>query len=89
MYDAGGQIPRAERGPIRLAVAHTVKLARQAVEICSVGIGAGQYFTHEPFQRIERDLNMLKGHVVYDWDRVAQLAGRLELGLPPAPTDLL
>lgn len=88
-YDSGREIPRAERGPFRLAVAHTVKLARQAVETCSVGIGAGQYFTHEPFQRIERDLNMLKGHVVYDWDRVTQLAGRLELGMPPGPTDML
>ena len=89
VYDAGGQIPRAERGSLRLAVAHTVRLARQAVETCSVGIGAGQYFTSEPFQRIERDLNMLKGHVVYDWDRVTQLAGRLELGFPPGPTDML
>ncbi len=47
------------------------------------------YFTDSPLQRIQRDLETLKGHVVYDWDRVAQLAGRLELGSEPLPTDML
>jgi 3-hydroxy-9,10-secoandrosta-1,3,5(10)-triene-9,17-dione monooxygenase len=89
VYDGGGSVPRHERAGFRLAAAHAVKLARDAVEICGVGAGASQYFDTVAFQRIERDLAMLKGHVVYDWDRVTQLAGRLELGLPPAPTDLL
>ena len=88
-YDAGLSIPREQRGEFRLAAAHAVRLGREAVEIASLGIGASVYFTDQPFQRIERDLAMLKGHVVYDWDRVTQLAGRLELGLPAAPSDLL
>ena len=89
VYDAGGSIPRPERARFRLAAAHAVKLARDAVEICGVGAGASRYFDHEPFQRIERDLAMLKGHVVFDWDRVTELAGRMELGLTPSPTDML
>jgi 3-hydroxy-9,10-secoandrosta-1,3,5(10)-triene-9,17-dione monooxygenase len=88
-YDGGGSLARHERATFRLAAAHAVKLAREAVEICGVGAGAGQYFDGVAFQRIERDLATLKGHVVYDWDRVTQLAGRLELGFPPEPTDLL
>lgn len=89
VYDAGGSIPRADRSGLRLAAAHAVKLAREAVELAGTGAGASSYFDHEPFQRIERDLAMLKGHVVFDWDRVTQLAGRLELGLDPAPNDML
>lgn len=89
IYDSGGGVPRAERARFRLAAAHAVKLAREAVEIAGLGAGASSYFTSAAFQRFERDLAMLKGHVVYDWDRVTQLAGRLELGESPAPTDLL
>ncbi len=89
VYDAGGSIPRPERARFRLAAAHAVKLAREAVEICGVGAGASRYFDHEPFQRIERDLAMLKGHVVFDWDRVTELAGRMALGQAPSPIDML
>lgn len=89
VYDAGGAIPRVERARFRLAAAHAVRLAREAVETASAGIGAGAYVGDNPFPRIERDLAVLKGHVVYDWDRVTELAGRLELGFDPAPTDML
>ncbi len=88
-YDGGGSVPRAERARFRLAAAHAVRLAREAVETASVGIGASAYVGDGAFARIERDLAMLKGHVVYDWDRVTELAGRLELGFEPAPTDML
>ena len=88
-YEDGGSLARAERGEFRLAAAHAVRLARQAVEIAGVGMGASAYFEGSPFQRIERDLAVLKGHVVYDWDRVTQLAGKLELGIAPLATDML
>lgn len=88
-YESGHPIPREQRGGFRLAAANAVRLAREAVDICATGSGASQYHEAVPFQRIERDLAVLKGHVVYDWDRVTRLAGSLELGLPPGPTDLL
>ena len=88
-YDHGGTIDRRDRGPLRLAAAHVVRLSRQAVTTASEGSGASVYFTSHPLQRIQRDLETLKGHIVYDWDRVAQLAGKLELGADPLPTDLL
>jgi 3-hydroxy-9,10-secoandrosta-1,3,5(10)-triene-9,17-dione monooxygenase len=40
-------------------------------------------------QRLQRDVEVLKGHVVFDWDRTAELVGRLELGFEPRPTDML
>ena len=88
-YDNGDSISRADRAPLRLAAAQVVKLSRAAVTTAAEGAGASVYFSHVPLQRIQRDLETLKGHVVYDWDRVAQLAGKIELGGEPAPTDML
>ena len=53
------------------------------------GSGASVHLSDSPLQRISRDLLTLRGHMVFDWDRTAELAGKLELGLEPAPTDLL
>ena len=88
-YDSGGSIDRADRAPLRLAAAQVVKLSRAAVNTAAEGAGASVYFSDAPLQRIQRDLETLKGHVVYDWDRVAQLAGKLELGIEPGPADML
>jgi hypothetical protein len=38
---------------------------------------------------MQRDIEMLKGHALFDWDRVALMAGKEALGIAPAPTDLL
>lgn len=89
IYDAGGQLDRRDRGRFRLAAAHTVRLSLQAVTTVLEGAGASVHFESSPLQRIYRDLLTLKGHVVYDWDRAAQLAGKLEAGLEPSPTDML
>ncbi|MGI9611306.1 MAG: acyl-CoA dehydrogenase [Acidimicrobiales bacterium] len=89
VYDGGGTIDRAERGRFRLAAAHTVRLSLEAVNIVMEGAGASVHFESSPLQRIQRDLVTIKGHVVYDWDRAAQLAGKLELGIEPAMTDML
>lgn len=32
---------------------------------------------------------MMRGHVVFDWDRAAQIGGRIALGLEPTLADLL
>ncbi len=88
-YDAGGSIDRAQRGRFRLAAAHTVRLSLQAVSHIVEGAGASVHFADSPLGRIHRDLVTLKGHVVYDWDRAAQLAGKLELGIEPGPADML
>ncbi len=77
------------RGRLRLAAAHTVRLSIQAVEGVLEASGASVHFEDSPLQRIARDLLTLRGHVVFDWDRTAQLAGKLELGFDPAPGDMV
>lgn len=74
---------------VRLAAANTVRLSREAIAIVCAGSGASVYFEDHPLQRLQRDVEVLKGHVVFDWDRTAELVGRLELGLAPRPTDML
>jgi alkylation response protein AidB-like acyl-CoA dehydrogenase len=88
-YDGGQTIDRAERGRFRLAAAHTVRLSAQAVSTVLEGAGASVHAESSPLQRINRDLLTLKGHVVFDWDRTAQLVGKLELGIEPGLTDML
>ncbi len=83
------QATPSERVAIRLAAASTVRLARQAISTVCEGSGASIYFTSSPFQRLQRDVEVLKGHVVFDWDRCAELAGRVELGFEPSPMEML
>ena len=46
------------------------------------------YFDDSPIQRIQRDLEVLKGHVIFDLDRTAQLAGKVALGIELGPADM-
>jgi len=89
VYESGGVLSRVDRGRFRLATAHVVRLSLQTMNIIIEGAGASVHFVDSHLGRINRDLVTLKGHVVYDWDRAAQLAGKLEAGLEPAPTDML
>jgi len=47
------------------------------------------YFSGSPFQRLQRDVETLKGHVIFDWDRTTELAGRVALGLELRPADMV
>jgi 3-hydroxy-9,10-secoandrosta-1,3,5(10)-triene-9,17-dione monooxygenase len=89
IHDAGGHLQPAERGQFRLAGAHTVRLSLQAVSILLEGAGASVHFEGSALGRIHRDITTLKGHVAFDWDRAAALAGKLEAGIEPLPTDML
>lgn len=73
----------------RLAAAEVVRSARRAVSIICEGAGASVYRSDHPLQRIQRDLETLKGHVIFDWDRTAELAGRVTLGFDLRPTDMV
>jgi len=54
-----------------------------------VELGASVYFSSSPLQRLQRDVEVLKGHVIFDWDRTAELAGRFALGFGLRPTDMV
>lgn len=85
----GGAPTIADRMDARLAAASTVRLARQAISTVCEGSGASVYAETSPLQRLQRDVEVLKGHVIFDWDRCAELAGRIALGQEPAPLDMV
>lgn len=78
-----------DRMDARLAAASTVRLARQAISTVCEGSGASVYAETSPLQRLQRDVEVLKGHVIFDWDRCAELAGRIALGQDPTPLDMV
>lgn len=86
---ADGEPTVADRMDARLAAASTVRLARQAISTVCEGSGASIYAESSPLQRLQRDVEVLKGHVIFDWDRCAELAGRIALGLEPSPLDMV
>ena len=74
---------------IRLAAADIVRLANVAINTLSAAAGASSGFLDVPLQRQLRDVQVIRGHVVFDWDRAAMVGGKIALGLEPAMSDLL
>ncbi len=72
----------------RLAAAAAVRSARRIISDVGEGTGAAPYFSSHQHQRLQRDVETLKGHVIFDWDRTTELAGRVALGQPLRPTDM-
>lgn len=88
-YTGRGDVPLDRRAALRLAAAATVRGARSVINTIAEGAGASVYFDASPFQRLQRDVEVLKGHAIFDWDRATELAGRVALGLPQQPTDMV
>lgn len=74
---------------IRLASADVVRLANLAINTMAAAAGASSGFLASPLQRHLRDVQMMRGHVIFDWDRAAQIGGKVALGIEPTPADLL
>ncbi len=47
--------------------------------------GASAQFPDNPLQRAERDVDVISGHVVFDYDVSRELAGALEIGAKVSP----
>lgn len=77
-----------ERTDARLMAAATVRDARRLIGRVCEGSGASVYFSDAPLQRLQRDVEVLKGHVIFDWDRTTELAGRVTLGERLRPGDM-
>lgn len=84
-----GVIDEQLRVDTRLTAAATVRAARSVISTVCEGSGASVYLTSSPLQRLQRDVEVLKGHVVFDWDRTAEIAGRFALGFGLRPTDMV
>ena len=79
---AGGDpVPRPVRGEARMAAAHIVHESRALIGRLLEASGASAHFLDNPLQRIKRDVDVLAGHVVFDYDTSRELAGALILGM--------
>ena len=88
-YQSGGKFSRLERAACRLASAHVVAECKRTVNDLCDGAGASIHYLDSPLNRIQRDLNTLSGHAVFDYDRASDLYGRVALDVDVTPTDLL
>ena len=89
LVDAGEPLARAVRGEARLAAAHVVHESRSVIADLLGASGASAHFLDNPLQRIKRDVDVIAGHVVFDYDTSRELAGALALGVPIARTAMV
>ena len=89
IVNAGDAVGRPVRAQARLAAAHIVAESRAVIgELLGAG-GASIHFLSNPMQRFKRDVDVLAGHVVFDYDTSRELAGALALGLKIPPTSMI
>ncbi|MGH3676963.1 MAG: acyl-CoA dehydrogenase family protein [Mycobacterium sp.] len=85
----GDPVPRPVRAEARLAAAHIVHESRAVIGRLLEASGASIHFVDNPLQRIKRDVDVLAGHVVFDYDTSRELAGALILGMQVSRTAMV
>jgi alkylation response protein AidB-like acyl-CoA dehydrogenase len=60
----------------RLAIAHVVRMCRDAVREILASSGAKVHYLDHELQRLHRDIHMIAAHTVFDIDLVAEGVGR-------------
>jgi 3-hydroxy-9,10-secoandrosta-1,3,5(10)-triene-9,17-dione monooxygenase len=78
---AGDPVARPVRAEARLAAAHIVHESRAVIGDLLEASGASAHFLDNPLQRIKRDVDVICGHVVFDYDTSRELAAALTLGV--------
>src|SRR5690606_23241508 len=68
MMRTEGALTVERRGFARLVATHVVQESRRAVNLMVEASGGSVHFVDSPFQRAQRDLNTLAGHVIFDED---------------------
>ena len=86
---SGDPVPRPVRAEARLAAAHIVHESRAVIADLLEASGASAHFADNPLQRIKRDVDVLAGHVVFDYDTSRELAGALTLGMKVSRTAMV
>ncbi len=86
---AGDSVEKPVRAQARLAAAHIVAESRAVIgELMGAG-GASIHFLSSQMQRFKRDVDVLAGHVVFDYDTSRELAGALALGMKIPRTSMV
>jgi alkylation response protein AidB-like acyl-CoA dehydrogenase len=82
---SGEHIGRKVRSGVRAAAAHVVHESRAVIADLLEASGASAQFLDHPLQRAKRDVDVISGHVVFDYDGSRELAGALEIGAKVSP----
>ncbi len=78
-------VGRTVRAGVRAAAAHVVHESRAIIADLLEASGASAQFLDNPLQRAKRDVDVIAGHVVFDYDVSRELAGALEIGAKVSP----
>lgn len=87
--ETGERISRAVRADARAAAAHIVHESRAVIADLLEASGASAQFVSNPLQRAKRDVDVICGHVVFDYDVARELAGALEAGVAISPISMI
>jgi len=68
-----------EQIELRLTIAHVVRDCRRIVQHVMEGSGASVHYLDHELQRINRDVQMMSAHTVFDVDLVAEQCGKARL----------
>ncbi|MEN4479031.1 acyl-CoA dehydrogenase family protein [Mycolicibacterium cosmeticum] len=85
----GDTVDKPVRAQARLAAAHIVAESRAVITDLLGAGGASIHFLSSPLQRFKRDVDVLAGHVVFDYDTSRELAGALTLGMKIPRTSMI
>lgn len=89
IVDSGDSVEKPVRAQARLAAAHIVAESKAVIgDLLGAG-GASIHFLSSPMQRFKRDVDVLAGHVVFDYDTSRELAGALALGMKIPRTSMI
>lgn len=89
IVDSGDSVEKPVRAQARLAAAHIVAESRAVIGDLMGAGGASIHFLSSPMQRFKRDVDVLAGHVVFDYDTSRELAGALTLGMKIPRTSMI
>ncbi len=89
LVECGERVGRRERARARLAAGHVVRESRRVINHLVEASGGSAHFTTAPFQRAQRDVNTLAGHVIFDYDVSTEMVGALAVGLKLPATALV
>lgn len=87
--DARERIGRPVRADARAAAAHIVHESRAVIADLLEASGASAQFLDNPLQRAKRDVDVICGHVVFDYDVARELSGALEAGVTISPISMI
>ncbi len=87
--DARERIGRPVRADARAAAAYIVHESRSVIADLLESSGASAQFVTNPLQRAKRDVDVICGHVVFDYDVARELSGALEAGVKISPISMI